>query len=80
MPGIVLALVPAFRAELERFVVTFLVLLDEPFEADVAADFEAGVIARFQEQQPKDTQKPLPSRNGWMQRKSRFNAASTISG
>jgi hypothetical protein len=44
-PRVVLALVPAFGADLESFVVSLLVILDEAFEADVASDVDADVIA-----------------------------------
>ena len=49
------AFVPALGALFEDFVVTLFVLLDESFETDVAAGFDAAMIAGEQEQQTRDT-------------------------
>src|SRR4051812_21677961 len=73
-----LPLMPALRTELQRLVIAFLILFDEPLEADVAADLEAQMVALLQEQQCETG--PLPSRNGCMQRKSRLNAPNAMSG
>ena len=52
MPGVVCPLVPAFGAEPQRLVVSFLVLLDESFQADVTTDFQALMVAQEQEEEP----------------------------
>ena len=49
-PGVVSAFVPAFGALLQGLVITFLVLLDEPFEADVTPHFVSQVVALEQKQ------------------------------
>ena len=53
MPGVMLALVPSVRAELQSFVVAFLVLFDEAFQADITADLQSRLIALQQEEQPR---------------------------
>jgi len=40
MPGVVLAFMPSFRTLFQCFVVSFLVLLDQPFETDVSSDLD----------------------------------------
>ena len=52
-PWVVFALVPALRALFEDFIVTFLVLFDKPFEADVAAHFQSAMVTGKQEQQTR---------------------------
>ena len=53
-PGVVFALVPASGALLQDFVIAFLVVFDDAFEADIAPRLDAAMIARQQEQQPGD--------------------------
>jgi hypothetical protein len=44
-PWIVAALVPSLGALLQRFVVALLVLLDQPFNAEVTIDLKTQVIS-----------------------------------
>ncbi len=44
-PGVVFALMPALGGKFEDFVVTFFVLFDQAFEADIAAGLNAAMIA-----------------------------------
>jgi hypothetical protein len=58
----VLPVVPVLGALLQGLVVAILVLLDETFEADVAADLVAQVVALEEEQEPRDPAVAVPER------------------
>src|SRR5262245_25423652 len=45
---------PPLRALLQRLVVAFLVLLDQPLQADVPPDLIAKMVALKKQQQPRD--------------------------
>ena len=53
-PRVVLTLVPALRAHLQRFVVTHLVLLDQAFETDVVPNLETKLVTLQQPDQARD--------------------------
>src|SRR5579871_4931029 len=56
------ALVPTLGAELERLVVALLVLLDEPFQTDVAPDLETEMIGYQQHEQARHAAVAVPER------------------
>jgi hypothetical protein len=56
------ALMPALGALLQDFVVTLLVLLDETFQADIAAGLDPAMVTGEQEQQARDAAVAVPER------------------
>lgn len=78
-PRIMFALVPALGALFEHFVIAFFVVLDDAFQAVIAAHFQSAVVEQASRKSSRET-RPLPSRNGWMHRKSRLSAAARMSG
>ena len=54
-PRIVVSIVPAVGALLERFVVAFLVLLDEAFQADESANSVSLMVTLQEQKEPRDT-------------------------
>src|SRR5205085_3107344 len=65
-PGIVLAFVPTLPTLPQHFVIAFLVLFDQAFEADVAAYLQPVVIAGEQQQEPRN---PAVAIAEWMNAK-----------
>lgn len=51
-PGVVFALVPALGALLKGFVITLLVLFNEPLQTDIAADLDPQMVALQEQQEP----------------------------
>jgi len=79
-PGreLVFAFMPALRTAVEVFVVIFLGLLDEAFEADVTPDFVTVLVKREQREQTRDAAIAIAERR--MQRKSSTSAAMEMMG
>lgn len=59
-PRIMPAFVPMLGALLQRFIVTFFVLFDQPLQADVTSDLITEVIGLKQEEQPRDPAVAVP--------------------
>ncbi len=52
MPGVVSSFVPSFRTQLQCLVISFFILLDQAFEADISSHIDAEMIALQKHQQP----------------------------